>query len=69
MNFIIQIDEFSKAKQIVDRIYNSFMQLSSLPQEIVKLISQIDSVISLDNSIKEATAHFKELYTLVSFLS
>ncbi|KAF5153113.1 hypothetical protein TpMuguga_03g02400 [Theileria parva strain Muguga] len=62
----VVIDEFSKAKQIVDRIYNSFMQLSSLPQEIVKLISQIDSVISLDNSIKEATAHFKELYTLIS---
>ncbi|XP_954963.1 uncharacterized protein TA03675 [Theileria annulata] len=62
----VVIDEFSKAKQIVDRIYSSFMQISRLPQEIVKLISQLGSVIILDNSIKEATAHFKELYTLIS---
>ncbi|BAM41310.1 conserved hypothetical protein [Theileria orientalis strain Shintoku] len=60
-----QIGEFAKAKEIVDRIYNNFNQLSHLPQEIVQLINHIDSVINMDNAIKEANIHFRDLYTLL----
>ncbi|UKJ89004.2 hypothetical protein MACJ_002250 [Theileria orientalis] len=62
----VVIGEFAKAKEIVDRIYNNFNQLSHLPQEIVQLINHIDSVINMDKAIKEANIHFRDLYTLIS---